>query len=261
MSARVAHLFRPEVRRGAVLPVLLVLTWWFVTRQRLVNEHLLVAPGAVLRTGAHYLAGGEIWIGLKASLLRDAAGFSLGTLAGLTLGAAMGASRLVDRLVGPSFHAMKNIALFAWIPLLSVWFGFGEPAKIAFISMCAFYPVVVNTYEGVRSVSREHVEVARVLQCERWRFLREVVLPSASPSIFAGVHLALIYSWLGTMGAEYLLAAGPGIGNLMVDGREQFKMDQVILGVVITGVVGYALNLLASAVEAHALRWRPRAAR
>lgn len=256
MVARVRSLLRPEVRRGAVLPALLVLAWWWVTRSRLVNEHLLVAPGVVLRTGVRYLVTDEIWIGLRASLTRDAAGFALGTLAGLALGGAMGASRLVDRLVGPSFHAMKNIALFAWIPLLSVWFGFGEPAKVAFVSLCAFYPVVVNTYEGVRSVAREHVEVARILQCGRWRFVRKVVLPAASPSIFAGVHLALIYTWLGTMGAEYLLAAGPGIGNLMVDGREQFKMDQVILGVIITGLVGYTLDRIATAVESHVLRWR-----
>lgn len=258
MRERVLRIFGPDLRRGVVVPALLVFAWWFVTRQRLVNEHLLVSPGKVLRTGVVFFQAGEIWAGLRASLARDAAGFSIGSLAGLALGAAMGASRLVDRLVGPSFHAMKNIALFAWIPLMSVWFGFGEPAKIAFISMCAFYPVVVNTYEGVRSVSREHVEVAQILRCGRWRFLRDVVIPSASPSIFAGVHLALIYSWLGTMGAEYLLSAGVGIGNLMVDGREQFRMDQVILGVGIIGLVGYALNVIASALEAHALRWRAR---
>ena len=92
------------------------------------------------------------------------------------------------------------------------------------------------------------------------QIFRKVVLPGALPSIFAGLHLALVYSWLGTLGAEYLLAPGLGIGNLMIEGREQFKMDKVLLGVIIAGIIGFSLNALSSRLEARLSRWRVRPA-
>jgi sulfonate transport system permease protein len=82
------------------------------------------------------------------------------------------------------------------------------------------------------------------------------VLPAALPSIFNGIHLALIYAWLATLGAEYLLTSGIGIGNLLTDGREHLWMDQVLLGIVIVGLVGFTLNWLAGTIEARLLRWR-----
>jgi sulfonate transport system permease protein len=129
---------------------------------------------------------------------------------------------------------------------------------VVFIALCALCPVVVNTHEGVRSVSREYVELARVFRFSRLQSFRKVILPAALPSIFSGLHLALIYSWLGTLGSEYLLAPAPGIGNLMIDGREALAMDRVLLGVIIAGLVGFALNALAAAAEGQFLRWRAR---
>jgi len=250
----------PSWLRGWLIPIALVGVWDVLTRFKLVNTLLLARPAAVLVSFKEQLDHGDLFSQLLASLERDLAGFALGALAGLTLGSVMGLSRLADRLVGPSFHAAKQVAIFAWIPLISVWFGVGEPAKVVFIALSAFYPVVVNTFEGIRSVGREHIEVARVFRFSRLQVLRKVVLPGALPSIFAGLHLGLIYSWLGTLGAEYLLAPGLGIGNLMIDGREQFQMAKVLLGVIIAGGVGYGLNALATKLEANLLRWRVRSA-
>jgi sulfonate transport system permease protein len=190
------------------------------------------------------------------SLGRDLAGFFAGSFAGLLVGAVMGASRTSERLVGPTFHAAKQVAVFAWIPLISVWFGTGETAKVLFIALAAFYPVAVNTYEGIRSVAREYIDVTAVFRFTPWQIWQKAIFPGALPSIFAGLQLALIYAWLGTLGAEYLLAAAPGIGNLMIDGRERFAMDQVILGVILAGIIGFSLSSLASLVESHFLRWR-----
>jgi len=153
---------------------------------------------------------------------------------------------------------LKQISLFAWIPLLSVWFGLGDAAKVAFLSLAAFFPVVLNTFEGIRSVPAELLEVARVLRFTRRQWLTKVVLPSATPSIFTGIHLALIYAWLATLGGEYLLVSGKGIGNTMIDGREHFQMDLVIFGVVVVGLVGFALNWIATRLERRLLAWRGR---
>lgn len=242
--------------RAYALPLLLIVVWALVTHLGLVNKFILVKPEKVLTRAVTELRSGQLVGQLAASLARDLSGFALGTLAGLLVGGAMGLFTVFDRLLGASFHAAKQVAIFAWVPLISVWFGTGETAKVVFIALAAFYPVVLNTHEGVRSVAREHIEVARAYVFTRWQTLRRVVIPSALPSIFAGVHLALIYAWLATIGAEYLLAPGPGVGNLMIDGRESLAMDKVLLGILIAGSVGAILNGASSALEARLLRWR-----
>jgi sulfonate transport system permease protein len=246
------------VLRGVVVPVGLVVAWELSTRYHLVNTHILVRPELVLTSAIELVHQGDLANHLLSSLGRDLGGFAAGSLAGLVVGGVMGVSRISERIFGPSFHAAKQVAIFAWIPLISVWFGTGETAKVLFIALAAFYPVAVNTYEGIRSVAREYIDVAKVFRFNRWQVWRRAIFPSALPSIFAGLHLALIYSWLGTLGAEYLLAAGPGIGNLMIDGRERFAMDQVLLGVILAGIIGFALSGVASLAEGHVLRWRVR---
>jgi sulfonate transport system permease protein len=139
--------------------------------------------------------------------------------------------------------------LFAWIPLISVWFGLGDVAKVVFLSLAALVPVVVHTSDGIRAVSPALLDVARVFRYSKLQTVRYVVLPAALPSIFTGIYLALIYSWLATLGAEYLLVAGSGIGNTLVDGSEQFRMDLVVFGVIVIGITGWALNAIARAIQ------------
>jgi len=248
----------PKPLRGFVLPALLLLAWWAAVRFGVSSSPLLVSPAKVWQTAVEQVASGQVFAALAASLRRDLVGFAIGAFAGLAFGAALGASRLFERLAGPSFHTLKQISLFAWIPLLSVWFGLGDAAKVAFLSLAAFFPVVLNTFEGIRSVPADLLEVARVLRFGRWQTWTRVILPAASPSIFAGIHLGLIYAWLATLGAEYLLVSGQGIGNTMIDGREHFRMDQVLFGVIVVGAVGFALNWIAGRIEARALAWRGR---
>lgn len=248
----------PRPLRGWVLPLALLALWWAAVRFGWSTSPLLVAPSKVWATAVDQVSSGKLFVALGASLWRDLVGFTIGASAGLLFGALLGASRLFEKLVGPSFHTLKQISLFAWIPLLSVWFGLGDAAKVAFLSLAAFFPVVLNTFEGIRSVPPDLLEVARVLRFTRWQRWRRVVLPAAAPSLFAGIHLGLIYAWLATLGAEYLLVAGKGIGNTMIDGREHFWMDLVLFGVIVVGLVGFALNWVASRLERRVLAWRGR---
>ncbi len=245
-----------QFRRGITLPVLLLTIWWAVFHFGWTDTELFVPIDKVWDTAVKLSDSGVLWRSLGASLARDLAGFALGASVGLLIGTAFGLSRLFENLVGPTLHTIKQISLFAWIPLISVWFGLGDTAKVVFLSLAAFFPVVLNTFEGIRAVPREFIEVARVYHFSRWQLLTRVVFPSALPSIFTGIYLALIYAWLATLGAEYLLTSGVGIGNLLTDGREHFWMDQVILGIIIVGAVGFIMNLIATRIEARLLRWR-----
>jgi sulfonate transport system permease protein len=242
--------------RGAVLPVALLLLWELASHGGLVDPRLLPPLERVARTAVDQVVNHGLFGQLGSSLLRNAVGFALGALFGLTLGTVLGLSRLGDRLFMPTFNGLRQIAILAWIPLISIWFGMGEAAKIVFIMAAAFIPVVLNTYEGVRSASTQLVEVARALTFTHWQVVTRLYLPSALPSIATGVHLALIYAWIASIGSEYFMTVGPGIGGMIIAGRERFEMDLVMLGILILGVVGYLINRSASLLEARLLRWQ-----
>ncbi|MGH8810576.1 MAG: ABC transporter permease [Advenella sp.] len=242
--------------RGLVLPVAAIALWWLASRSGLVNSALLVSPGKVLETAIEQFSTGQVWVALGASLARELTGFAIGTISGLVLGGLLGFLPLFNRIVGPSFNTFKQISLFAWIPLISVWFGLGDVAKVVFLSLAALVPVVVNTCDGIRSTPASLLEVARVYGYTRWQTISRVILPAAVPAIFTGIYLALIYSWLATIGAEYLLVAGQGIGNTLIEGSEHFRMDLVIFGMVVIGLVGWLMNALARVVERRIARGR-----
>jgi sulfonate transport system permease protein len=235
--------------RGWVLPIVAIAVWWLASNQGWSQSGLLVSPEKVAATAWDQITSGKFWRSISASLARNLSGFFIGTALGLMLGCLLGLSSLFERLVGPSFNTFKQISLFAWIPLISVWFGLGDVAKVVFLSLAALVPMVVNTCDGLRNVPPNLLEVARVYRFTRWQTIVGVMLPAALPSIFTGLYLALVYSWLATIGAEYLLVSGEGIGNTLIDGSEHFMMDLVLFGMVVIGLVGWGLNALARVLE------------
>lgn len=244
--------------RGAVLPLALLALWWGLTHFGWVNTRLIVPPGRVLDTALRQLTDPVFLEGVGLSVMRDLSGFAVGSLAGLALGVLMGVSRGADMALGPTFHTLRQISLFAWLPLLSSLLGYGELPKLVFIAFAVLYPVALGTFEGVRSVSRAHAEVARVHGFTRWQLLTRLILPAASPQIATGLHLGLIYAWVATIGAEFLLANwGNGLGNVVIKARASFNVELIVFGMLAIGLVGTLLNRVATRLEARALHWRP----
>ena len=229
---------------GIVLPMLLLLGWAASVRLDLLDTRLWSSPEQVLTSAWTVLRDGTLITALAASLQRDLLGFAIGASLGLPLGLLLARVRLADRLLSPTLNATRQIALFAWVPFLSLWLGNGEQGRIAFIALAAFFPVLLNSHLGAARIETRHLEVARVLCLKPHRTLLKVILPSALPSIFTGLRLGLIYAWLGTIGAEYLFATTQGIGSMLMDARDLFRMDLVILGMAVIGGVGLVLNLL-----------------
>lgn len=235
--------------RAWVLPLALVALWYVAVPDSPTPHGIWVSPEKVWRTGVEQVRSGALTRAIVASLAREFTGFAIGAGLGLLLGVVLGLSKWASRMISPTFNAIKQVSLFAWIPLISVWFGLGDTAKVVFLSLAALVPVVVHTADGIRAVPAVQREVAQVFRYRPWQTALHVVLPSAASSIFTGIYLALIYSWLATLGAEYLLVAGSGIGNFLVDGSEQFRMDLVLFGVILVGFIGALLNALARGVE------------
>jgi sulfonate transport system permease protein len=243
--------------RGAVLPLSLLVVWYAVTHLGWVNTKLIVPPEKVIQAGEKAISRGNFFGGVQASLIRDLSGFVIGSVAGVLFGIGLGLSRWTERLVGPSFNTLKNISLFAWLPLISTWLGTGDSAKIVFIGLSAFYPVAINTFEGVRGVSPSQLEVAKVYVFTRWQSITRLILPAASPQILTGLHLALIYAWMATIGAEFLLvSADPGLGDTVIKGRAAFNVELIVFGMLFIGLVGTVFNQIAARIESKLLVWR-----
>ncbi|MGY5776313.1 ABC transporter permease [Rhizobium sp. LEGMi135b] len=245
-------------RRGITLPILLLVAWQVSSRTGLVDTRFLPPLEDVVATGKRELIDNDLIGELGFSLMRNIAGFLIGCVLGVAFASLLALSRIADRLIMPTFNGLKQISLLAWIPLISVWFGFGEQAKVVFVALAAFIPIVLNTYDGMREAPAELLEVARALRFNARQKALRIYIPAAMPSIATGVHLGLIYAWLATVGAEYFLAVGPGVGGLVIAGRERFDMALVMVGVLVLGLVGFTLNRLAYALEAYLLRWRPK---
>lgn len=229
---------------GAVLPLLVLLAWAAAVHLGLLDVRLWSSPELVLEGGWTALRDGSLVAALLASLKRDLAGFAIGAGLGLPLGLLLARVRLADRLLSPTLNATRQIALFAWVPFLSLWLGNGEVGRVAFIALASFFPVLLNSHLGAARIEARHLEVARILCLKPHRVLLKVILPSALPAILTGLRLGLIYAWLATIGAEYLFATTTGIGSLMMDARDLFRMDLVILGMIVIGGVGFLLNVL-----------------
>lgn len=232
-----------------IFPLCALLLWQWAANSGLWHSSLLVKPAVVWAQALELWQSGQLQRALLASLQRELSGFIIGSSIGLLLGLLLGLSTLFHRLVSPSFNTFKQISLFAWIPLISVWFGLGDTAKVVFLSLAALVPVAVYTADGMRTVPKSLLEVAQVYQYKPWQTLLYIILPASLPTIFTGFYLALIYSWLATIGAEYLLVSGPGLGTILIEGSEHFRMDIVLIGMVIIGAVGAVLNASARLIE------------
>jgi sulfonate transport system permease protein len=242
--------------RPLLVPLAGLLVWEAASHIAHVSRELLPPPEAVLRRLWDGFSQDGLTNDIGASLLRAATGFAIGTVAGISLGLLLGLSRWGSRLLGPLFLGYRQVALFAWVPLLSMWFGGGETGKVAFIALAAMAPAAVNTWRGTSALPHGYVELSAVLMFRPLDYIRFITLPGALPSILIGVRSALIAAWLATVGAELFLDVAPGLGGRMNEGRETFQMDLVIASIVVLGLIGLAFSRMALAVETSLLRRR-----
>jgi len=246
----------PRAWQGLLLPLALLALWQASSSFGWVDDNILTSPLGVLHSLKAGVADGSLLEALRLSLQRTLAGLLIGGGAGFLLGVLLGLSNRSERLLGPSLSALRQVAIFAWVPLLTAWFGLGEGAKLVFVGLAAFFPLFIATQRGIASLSPQLGEAARALRLDLPHRLRLLVLPGAAPAIFAGLRLSLIYAWLGTIGAEYFMPSDGGIASLMLGAQQLFRMDQVMAAMVLIGLVGALLGNLGQRLESRATRWR-----
>ena len=239
---------------GLVLPVTLAVGWEIVVDLGLSSGRLLPPPSVIFNTFLDLASTGELQAHTLATVLRVAAGFFFGVVAGTIAGAIAGYSGLTQRLIDPTLQGLRAVPSIAWVPLFILWFGIFEASKIILIAVGVFFPVYLGVMGAVISVDRKIVEVGRVFRLSGpamiWRILLPAVLPAYVLSLRAGLGLG----WMFVLAAEFL-GASQGLGFLLIDGQQLGKPAQIVAAIVAFGVLGKASDFLLERAAAPFLRW------
>ena len=190
------------------------------------------------------------------SMTRVYGGFFLAALIGIPLGLMIGRMKMLRQLLDPTINLLRPIPVTAWLPLSMIFFGLGPNAAIFLVFLGAFYPILLNTIFGVRSVDARLFEAANMLGCDGARMFRQIVLPAALPSIFTGLRLGHGFAWILIVVGE-MTGVPTGLGSVIMDGRTLSRADLVITGMIIIGVAGFACDRLIVALNNYVLRWSP----
>lgn len=248
----------PRLRRLAIqsiLPVLLVIAWDLLTRFGLVERIFLPTPASVGEAFVKLLLKDNLLNDFQISAITVLKGFGVGAGIGLALGMATGLSRTVEDLLGPLLNAIRQVPTLAWLPLIILWMGAGDLGKNVLIAKAVFFPVFLNTLQGIRGTSREYIEVGQIFAYGRLRLLRRIVLPAALPGIFVGLRFGAGISWAVLIVAE-MLGARRGLGFLIMRAQELLHSDQLFVLIIIIGIVGFSIDVGLRRIEARLLRWK-----
>jgi sulfonate transport system permease protein len=245
-----------ERSTGWALPVALLVLWQGASSLGWIGESFLPSPLAVLKAAWRLTLSGELPENVWVSFLRAMAGLVVGGGIGFALGLANGLSRVSFGLTDTTLQMVRNVPHLALIPLVIVWFGIEEEAKLFLVALGVFFPVYVNTLHGVRSVDPQLIEMAQSYGFDRWHLFRRVILPGALPSIFVGLRFALGVMWLTLIVAE-TIAAQSGIGYMAMQAREFMQVDVVVLAILIYALLGKLADATARALERRCLSWHP----
>jgi len=239
-----------------LVPTAIVAIWQIGSQLGLIPSNFLPAPSAILAAGYRLTLNGELPTNIAVSFQRAATGFLIGGTLAFAFGLANGLSKISEKLVDSTLQMIRNIPNLALIPLVILWFGIDEGAKLFLTSLGVFFPIYINTFHGVRTVDPQLVEMARSYGMSSWDLFRRVILPSALPSIFVGVRYALGIMWLTLIVAE-TIAANSGIGYMAMHAREFMLVDVVVLAIVIYALLGKVADSSVRLLERLCLAWHP----
>jgi taurine transport system permease protein len=248
----------------AVVTVLaLFALWWIATHLGWIRDLFLPTPERIATSfveawNGEIQGGRPLWEHFGWSLLRVFAAFALACVTAIPVGIAMGVSRIARGIFDPPIEFYRPLPPLAYLPLIVIWFGIEETAKIVLIYLACFAPLAMAARAGVTSVMIEQINAAYSLGASKWQVIRHVVIPAALPEIFTGMRIAIGFGWTTLVAAE-MVAATAGLGQMVLNASNFLRTDVVIMGIVVIGVVAYAFDLLMRRLERMFVPWKGRA--
>jgi sulfonate transport system permease protein len=238
-----------------LVPLTVVAVWQVGCELSWISARYLPAPFDTVRACWQLTMNGQLFKHLAISAARAACGLFIGGGLGLAMGMLTGLSPLADRFLDTSVQMVRTIPHLALIPLVILWFGIDEQAKLFLIALGVFFPIYINTYHGIRSIDPALVEMARMYDVSTAIFLRKVLLPGAIPSILVGLRLAMGTMWLTLIVAE-TISSQAGLGYLAMNAREFMQTDIVLLSIVIYAMLGKLSDSFVRWLECRVVPWR-----
>lgn len=239
-----------------ILPILLLIIWQLLAEFGWLSKKFLPAPTAVLQAAIQLASTGELWNNIYISTARASAGFIIGGVVGFVLGLLNGMFTIAEKLLDTSVQMLRNIPHLAMIPLVILWFGIGESAKLFLVAIGVMFPIYLNTFHGIRTVDPGLIEMGKVYGLRPSAFFWQIILPGALPSILVGVRYALGIMWLTLIVAE-TIASDSGIGYMAMNAREFMQTDIVVLSILMYALLGKLADAIARWLEAKLLQWHP----
>jgi sulfonate transport system permease protein len=220
-----------------VVPLGLFATWWAVTATGVIKSYQLASPRDVVRELFELAQTGLLWRDLGASIERVALGFTIALALALIVGSLVGGSRVAERALDPTLQAIRAVPSLAWVPLILLWLGIGEQAKVTLVAIGAFFPIYVALVSGIRGVDRKLVEVGTIFGLSRIALITRVLVPATLPQLLVGARIGLTQAWLFLVAAE-LLAATNGLGFLLTDGQQTSRTDEILVAILLFAACG-----------------------
>jgi sulfonate transport system permease protein len=239
-----------------LLPIVVVAGWQLASQSGWLSTRVLPEPWAVLKAFWTLTLSGEIARHVGTSTWRALVGFAIGGGLGLLLGLLTGTFRAAETLLDSTLQMIRNIPALALIPLVILWFGIDEWAKLFLVALGVFFPIYLNTFHGIRSVDQGLIEMARSYGLGGWRLYTQVILPGSIASILVGVRFSLGLMWVLLIVAE-TISAQSGIGYMTMNAREFLQTDVVLVGILLYALLGKLADVLARGLEHWWLRWHP----
>ena len=243
-----------------LVPALLIVVWQAASSLGWLSTRVLPAPIDVVTAAWTLTASGELWTHVQVSAGRALAGLAIGGGLGLALGLLTGSVKFFETLLDSTIQMVRNIPALALIPLVILWFGIDESAKLFLIAVSVFFPVYLNTFHGIRNVDPQLIEMGRTYGLTRWQLYKEVILPGAVSSILVGLRFSLGLMWVILIVAE-TISAQAGIGYMTMNAREFLQTDIVLVGILMYALLGKLADVFARGLEHWWLRWHPGYAR
>lgn len=239
---------------GLILPLGIILIWAYITNTRDIPAAILPKISAVGNAFVNHIKNGRLLGDLSVSIVRVLKGYFIAVLVGIVLGTLMGFSARINAFFATVIHMIRQIPMMAWIPLIIMWCGIGETSKVVIIVMGAFFPILLNTMNGITDTSLKYVEAAELFGLSRFEIILKVYIPSALPQIFTGLKLGLGTSWMAVVAAE-MLASSSGVGFRMTDARSLMQPEIVMVYMITIGVVGVFMNKIISVISVFMTPW------
>jgi ABC-type nitrate/sulfonate/bicarbonate transport system permease component len=250
--------FEPTIL-GTGTIVLLLLVWQFLPNfvpMKAGTKLFFTVPSHIADTLWTMFATGSIWKPLGVSASAFAIGLLMAIVVGLPLGVLLGRSATLNAMIDPFITAFNATPRLVFLPLLMLWFGIGIWSKVAVVFLGALFPLLINTYEGVRNTDKLLINVVRSFGAGEWDISRLVVVPNSLPFIIVGLRLAIGRAVLGVVVSEFF-GSQDGLGVVMVRAASEFKVDIVFAGLIVFAALSLIMTGLVKLIEDRLTRWRP----